>query len=491
MTSQAIHRPLTRYVIWLIIGLIVWLPLQTPLAIALYQYGGLSADADRVFVLAKDGVVAIAVIFLVIRQFHAIRWQWFDFAAMVFVVVLLIYSVIPLVQPNGPSLNATIAGFRQFILPMELYALGRVAATAGVRFGVVLRPFLVVAVAAAAFTALLFLFVPVSFWTSTLDLVSYVREVQGLPNAHSLWDISVLGSYGLANAEIARAIGPFTHPVGTAAYFVLPLAFASGALFFALGHKSKRAIVWAGLGLLFLAPIVFSISRGGWIAAAMAIMLGGVALRQVRVAFVVVAAFAAFVWFVPPFSVSVHSAINGSDGSALLHEQAVQNGINALSQDPFGRGVGRSDYQFGETFGGAGGEGTLLENTYLSLFVGTGPFGLIAFLAWAVGLVAVLWPGRASLRSHWPRVALIAAILGLAVASLTSATLFAIHHWRELLDPRGIDGRSLAIAQALQRAAPLARSAIDIVSAISLNDRRSPRGAGLVVRSDLHPAGRS
>jgi hypothetical protein len=406
------------------VGLIVWLPLQTPIAIALYQYGGLSVNAVRAFVLAKDVIVALAVVVLLARHFRDLRWHWFDLSAVMFLVLLAIYSVVPLLSPGGPSLNATVAGLRQFILPMEVYALGRLAAASGVRFGAVLRPFFVISIAAALFTSVLYLFVPVSFWTSTLDLVRYVREVQGLPNANSLWDISVVGTYGQASGEtIARAIGPFTHPVGTAAYFILPLALSAGALSFASRRREWHPVVWAVAGLLFLASIVFSISRGGWIAAGLAILLCGFSLRQVRLSLLVVATMAAVVWFVPPFSVSLHSALNGTDGSAILHQQAVDQGVQTIGQNPFGSGVGRSDYQFGETFGGSGGEGTLLENTYLSVFVGIGPLGLGTFMAWLAGIVLALWPRARSLRYHWPRVAVVAAVVGLAVASLTSATL--------------------------------------------------------------------
>jgi hypothetical protein len=411
-----------RLVTFFIVGLIVWLPLQTPFAIALYQYSGLSVGAVRSVVLAKDVVSLVTVVVLLARHRGSIRIQWFDWLAVAFVALLGVYAVVPLLSGNGPSLNATVAGLRQFGLPIELYVLGRLAAMSGVRFEPVLRVFLVVAVAAALFTVLLYALAPVTFWTSTLDLVGYVREVQGLPGALSLWDISVLGTYGQSTAEpIARAIGPFTHPVGTAAYFVLPFAFASAAAL--AGRVGRRHGVWLGAAVLFLTAIIFTISRGGWIAAGLAILLLGVALRRTRIALVVLLMVGLFVWFVPPFSVSLHSAVNGTDGSAILHQQAVENGVENVTQNPFGSGVGRSDLQFGQTFGGGAGEGALLENTYLSVFVATGPLGLIAIIGWIAGVVLTLWPSRARLRFHWPRIAMIAAILGLAFTSLTSNTL--------------------------------------------------------------------
>lgn len=412
----------SRLVTIFIVGLIVWLPLQTPIGIAAYQYGGFSAGAVRGLILAKDVLAMGAVLFLLVRHGRGLRIQWFDLAGAAFVVILAIYALVPILSGNGPSLNATIAGLRQFVLPMEIYALGRLAAAAGVRFGLALRVFVVVSACAAAFTVILFVFVPVNFWVSSLDLVRYVRDVQGLPGAKSLWDISVVGTYGQTGAEpIARAIGPFTHPVGTAAYFILPVALATAALF--ASKNRQRSLAWAAIAALSLAAVIFTISRGGWIAAAVAILVLGVCLRRARAALIVLGIVAAFVWFVPPFSISLNSALSGIDGSAILHKEAVENGVQAITQNPLGSGVGRSDLQFGQTFGGGAGEGYLLENTYLSIFVATGPLGLLTFAAWLAGILNVIRPSRGSFRLHWPQLAYLAATLGLAVASLTSNTL--------------------------------------------------------------------
>jgi hypothetical protein len=405
-----------------IVCLIAWLPLQTPIAIAIYQYGGWSAGAVRALVLGKDVLALAAIAILLVRHRGQIRLYWFDVLAAAFVGLLAMYAIVPLLSGNGPSLNATIAGVRQFVLPIEIYVLGRLAATAGVAFKPALRTFLVVAACAAVFTVVLYVFLPVSFWASTLDLVRYVREVQGLPGANSLWDISVVGSYGQVDAEpISRAIGPFTHPVGTAAYFILPLAIVTGAAF---ASRAGRSVLTLSVGgALFLAAIIFTISRGGWIAAGLALVLLGLSLRRIRAALLVLLICGSVVWFVPPFSVSVQSAMNGTDGSAILHQQAVENGVDTVTKNPLGSGVGRSDVQFGQSFGGSDGQGSLLENTYLSIFVATGPLGLLTFVGWLLGIVISLWPTRGRLRFHWPNVALIAAIAGLSVASLTSNTL--------------------------------------------------------------------
>jgi hypothetical protein len=166
---------------------------------------------------------------------------------------------------------AVLASAREFLMPVELYVLGRLAVAAGVDLRVAVRAILVVAAIAAVLTVGLY-FVPPTFWSSTVDLVTFERVVQGIPNAVSLWDIGLLGQYGVGDGgTFARAIGPFTHPVGTADYFVLPLVIASCAAMRAwqLGSRTE-ARRYLLLVALFAAAVVTPISRGGWLSAIVA-----------------------------------------------------------------------------------------------------------------------------------------------------------------------------------------------------------------------------
>jgi hypothetical protein len=86
-------------------------------------------------------------------------------------------------------------------------------------------------------------------------------------------------------------------------------------------------------------------------------------------------------------------------------------------------GVAFSDYEFGTSFGGSGEESILLENTYLSLWAAVGPLGLAAFLAWFGGIVVAIGLDGHSLTTRWRRAAVMAAMLGLAVASFSSETM--------------------------------------------------------------------
>lgn len=407
---------------WLLIALVLWLPLQTPLTIVLYQYVHLPVAVTRTIVLLKDVAVGIALVVLVIRHWRAYRWHWFDIAALLFALLLGAYALLPLLGSDPPSLGATIAGVRQFALPLELYGLGRLSLLSGANAGHTIRAVVGVAVAAAVFTLGVYVLTPGSFWSSTLDLVAYVRDVQGLPYANSLWDISVVGTYGAGAEPILRATGPFTHPVGTAAYFVAPLALAYAAFSRSVGEGWRRWFVPGALAALFGATILVTLSRGSWIAAAVVILICGIALRRLKIAGAVLVLIALLVWFVPPFSVSLHGALGGTDGSTILHGEAVEAGVTSIGDHPLGLGVARSDYQFGATLGGDG-ESSLLENTYLSLFVGVGPLGLVCALAWVAGTTLVLWPRRRSMRTHWLGLAMVAAMIGLGIASLTSATM--------------------------------------------------------------------
>ncbi len=130
---------------------------------------------------------------------------------------------------------------------------------------------------------MLLYFVPATFWNSTMDLVRFEREVQGISNAVSLWDIGLLGQFGVGiGGTFSRAIGPFTHPVGTAHYFVMPLVIAAAAAMHFWNEQSKAASrSYLLLVALFAVAVVTPISRGSWFAAGVALVLLAVLYRRI------------------------------------------------------------------------------------------------------------------------------------------------------------------------------------------------------------------
>jgi hypothetical protein len=410
---------------------IVWIPLQTPIAILAYQYGGVSVDIARAILLTKDVLVALLIAYLLAAHWRALRLRWFDYFAIAYVFLLGAYTVVPWIFGSRLPAAAVFASLREFLVPVELYALGRLAVLGGIDVGRVAIWFLGVAAATAAFTVLMYLFVPTQFWSTTLDLVTFERVVQGIPTANTLWDISVLGQYGVGDSgTFPRAIGPFTHPVGTAHYFVVPLLLAVAACFKFWNAGDRRiAVVAGGVAILMAAAIITPISRGNWIAAGVGVLLLGLVYRKLVPSIVVLAAVGAFIVAVPPFSYSVTSAMQGTDSSIVGHQNAIEEGLQAVQQNPGGLGVGQADH-FGAAFSGGGdpAEGGasagIGENMYLSILASVGPIGLVAFVGWMVGLgiTLVRRTGDSRVRD-WMAIGTGAALAAFTVSALSGSPL--------------------------------------------------------------------
>ena len=409
----------------LIASLIVWLPLQTPVAALAYQYGGIPVSAARGILVLKDLVVAVAVIALLVRHRSGLGLRWYDAAALAYVGLIAVYSIVPWLLGSDLPFMSVAGSARVFAVPVELYALGRLAVLSGVDIAALVRVYLLASAVAALFTIGQWMLTSETFWTATIDMPRFVREVQGLPGALSLWDISILGHYGVGagnTGQFLRAIGPFTHPVGTGHYFVAPLLLAvARTMGLELGRDVRASIGWVSLSLLFAAAVVTPISRGSWIAAGLGVLILGLAFRKIRMAMAAVLLTGLFVVIVPPFSYSVSSALSFQDSSVIAHGEAVGEGVGTVIDNPIGLGVGQAD-QFGSAFAGDGDSAGVGENMYLSVLVTVGPLGLLAFVLWMIGLASGLAPHRGASIS-WTRVALFAALVGYAVSALTASSL--------------------------------------------------------------------
>ena len=405
--------------------LLAWLPLQTPLAIVVFEYGHAEILA-RAMLLAKDAFVAALILYFFARYWSRLRFYWFDWAAVVYVALIGLYSFAPWLLGSHISFLAVAASARELVVPVELYALGRLALAAGADLRWLVRWFLAVAALAAAFTVFEWVFLPPAFWSSTLDLVSFIRVVQGIPNALGLWQISVLAQFGAgANAIFPRAVGPFTHPVGTGHYFVLPLILAAAWFYESLSQTRRwTALAIAILAILFLGAVIAPISRGSWLASGLALLLCSLIYRRWALIAVTLIVAGALVLTVPSLNHSVTAVFKGTDASSQDHAEALDKGVRTLIQNPVGLGVGQSD-QFGQVLGSGDSAGSGVgENMYITLWVSVGPIGFLAFLAWMVGL---LWrmaaAGHRAPPRSWMIVATWTALLGYAAVAMLAAPL--------------------------------------------------------------------
>jgi hypothetical protein len=404
--------------------LLVWLAIQTPIVIAAFQYGHLSAEASREVLLIKDAVVAGLLLYLAARHWRSFKWQWFDLMAVIYTVTIVAYTVVAVAVGTPGTLTGTLSSARELLVPTELYALGRLAGTAGVDWRGLAFVFLAVSAAAAVFAVVQYLLGSPSFYSSTLDLVTFERQVQGFAGADNLWNISLLGDYGTGAGEYFRAVGTFTHPVGTAHYFVLPLALSVAMAFFSRGRQRLLAV---SASVLFALVIVFTISRGTWMAAGLAVLACGFFFRRTRYATLAVAVAIVLVALTPPFSTSITSVFNGTDSSATVHASVVQHAVDNISQnigqDILGIGMGQAD-KFGSVdltvVASELGQG---ENTYLSIFINAGPVALVTFVLLGIGLIGSLATIRKATSANWASIAVVAALIGYAVSAMTSSPL--------------------------------------------------------------------
>jgi hypothetical protein len=413
----------SNLVTWLLAAFVAWMPLQTPVALVAYQYLHVSTTIAQGILLTKDVWAAGLFLVLLARHYREIRFRWADRAALAYAAFVLIYSVVPATLGSHLPALAVVASARELVMPIELYGLGRLAFLAGVSPVGMVKVFLGVAAAAAVFSVGAFAFLPGHFWESTYNLVGFVHDVQGITVATSLWSASLVGAYGDSGLSL-RAMGPFTHPVGTGVYFAAPFLLALCAAW-TTGLRRKGALAVAAVGaLLFAFAVITPISRGIWIGCVGAIVVSGVVLHRYRLGAVTAVALVLFLVLVPPFSYSIRGAATGTDGSAIAHSTAIDHGLSAVSGNILGSGVGNGD-QWGTVYAAAAGADAagVGENMYLTIYASIGPLGFLAFIVWLGALLLDLLVRRRPSMPTWVLIGVGAGLLAEAGAAMTASTL--------------------------------------------------------------------
>ena len=409
------------YVTWIVVAFLAWLPLQTPIAVVAWQYLHLSIPAAQAILVLKDVWAASLFLVLLVRHRRQIHFIWFDWFALAFGVLVAIYSIVPAALGSHLPAASVIASARELLVPVELYGLGRLAGYAGVSTRFLTMAFLVIAGVAAVFSVGAMALFSQTFWTTTYNLVGFIHDVQGITSATTIWWASILANYGVDGWAV-RAVGPFTHPVGTGVYFAMPMVMVVCAAWMTDRRKRKMMVVGALAVTLFGLALITPISRGTWIGFLGATVVCGAVLHKYRLAALTIILFVAYIAIVPPFNSTIVSLIDGSDDSAAGHKAAIVTGIQVITASPGGSGVGQGD-QYGQALAGAAQAAGVGENMYLTTYASTGPVGLVAFAVW---LGAVLWSLMIRLRPTlpvWISVGVGAGLLAVAAAGMTASTL--------------------------------------------------------------------
>jgi hypothetical protein len=410
-------------VTWILIAFLIWVPLQTPVAVLAWQYLHVSVRLAQAILLTKDVWAAALFLVLLVRHRREVRFFWFDWFALAYCVLVAAYSCGPALLGSHLPALAVIASAREMLVPVELYGLGRLAGYAGVSVVGIVKAFLVTAAAAAIFAVGAFALLPGEFWATTYNLVGFIHDVQGISTATDIWKTAILTMYGtLGNA--VRAVGPFTHPVGTGVYFAMPFALAVCAVW--LGNLRQRAALAVAIGamLLFALAVLTPISRGTWIGLIGALVVGGALVHRYRLAALTVVLFVACLVAIPPFSYSVWSAIHGEDASTTNHVAAITSGVSVIVSNPATGTVGQND-QFAQEIAAASGIETnnVGENMYLTTYASVGPLGLLVYVVWlAAVLVELFGRVRRSLPA-WIPAGVAIGLLAEAAAGMSASTL--------------------------------------------------------------------
>ncbi len=439
-----------RLMTWALVLILVWLPLQTPIAVAVFQYGH-SVGLSRATLLLKDAAVALLLLYALGVTWRTLKLRWFDKLAIAYVVLVVVYSIVPWLLGSDHAFTTVASAAREFALPVEAYALGRLAYLVGADVRFIFRAFVVASAVVALIAIVEYFVLPITFWSSTLDLVSFERIVQGVPSAISLWDISLLGDYGAGGGTYPRAIATFAHPVGAAGYFILPLGLTVAAWYG--GEARGKRLMTAGLilvSLLFALATIVTLSRGAWLAVAVAVVMCGYIFRRLRMAFLCLTIMGIFLVSVPPFNQSISSALNRNDGSMIGHMEALGRDVQAVMENVFGMGLGSADRVVtnlppasptpqivaspSPTPSGQSGtpavnntsdieSAGIGEDLYLSVLVSTGPLGAAAFFAWCLGLIVALVRGARQSTRKWLPIGTAAALVGSLVSASTSSAM--------------------------------------------------------------------
>ena len=197
--------------------------------------------------------------------------------------------------------------------------------------------------------------------------------------------------------EWIRVGGTIGVPNIAGAYLSILLAIAAGLLFSNLG----RAYKWLAVALLGLGEValIFTFSRGAWIALVVAIGgLGLVVWRQRRLSFrVPIAIFAILMLLYFPFHDAISARLFGDDNGSAESRIPLMNLASRIIGDNPVLGVGANnftvamenyltpEFRNGRTFLFA------VHNKYLLVWAETGIGGLLAFLAFLLGSLRRGW----------------------------------------------------------------------------------------------------
>ncbi len=323
---------------------------------------------------------------------------------------ILLFSVfISLV--NYSELSALIVGIKTNLVVFVLYLEAQVLASKYNYVNIVK-----IVLIPASIVAIIAILQPVLFKPEVLNMIGYGSDsIDSLQYVESAQDsLRVFSTLGGPNQLGAYLIVPFT-------------------LSLALAIKSRK-IIWYFLPLFFLLPIFMSYSRSAWIGtivAAITVILMQFKFKiQLIVGMMLIILLATFgylfysggvcKYFSDPIGILVHGSCQSGNlgGSDMIRVNSIQNGINTITSNPLGNGVGTAGPASFYTS-----KPLIVENWYIQIAIEIGIIGLMLYIAFIFMNLKKLYKESMHKKNSVLPITLLASLCGILVTSLFLHTL--------------------------------------------------------------------
>jgi hypothetical protein len=415
---------------------VLGLPLHNIVMSLLYG-GGVRGHALDAIQAWKEVLLAAALLAVVSNSLllsrPPFRPHWLDGLGFAFAAVVVLYALIPQSALGGHAgTRAILYGLRHDLVPVAAYFLGRAVAPELRRVGAVI----VVAAAAVAAWGLVEVYaVPIEWWRHS-GAVGYFHRELGY-DYHGPAGLPENFAFNSSDGLFRRLVSTFVSPLATAYMLLVAL------LLLAVDRRHPRAA--AALGVVTAAGLLWTFSRSSIVALGGGLVVLAVALRRwwpLGAAAVVAAGGLAFAsafheiaprthWFesdLPyqeaqrkakgplPTDSGLKGTVSIGEPSIRSHWDSLKAGVRIVVHHPQGFGLGNA----GTTAQRFDVKLEAGESNYTELGAETGIAGALLFIAWSLGLVAVLlrtaWAGD---RAAAAVGAALAAVLALGVQTDT------------------------------------------------------------------------
>ena len=391
---------------------VVGLALHNVAMAELWQ-AGIRGSALDVVAAWKDVLLAGALAVAVLTARSLPLSTWADRLALVYAAFVLLYWLLPQGWLDGAATQrGQLFAARHDLIPVLAYFFGRLLVLtprAWRRLALVLAG---VAVALALWGLVDVYLVPLQWWRDSgvpgwyedqLGLV--YRGLSGLPEN---WVLNT----GDEEHPLRRLVSTFLSPLATGYLLVIVLVYLA----------SRRWTWWtAAAAAVAYAGLLWTHTRAAYLALALGLVVLAIAQRHVLPVVLAAASLVVGVGFVkafPHIGPSTHytaaelvylreqgkqhpdvseDPFSGGDASTSSHLRNLRDGLRVVVHHPQGYGLGNAGVSASRT----GVPIKAGESTFTEVGVETGLLGMVAFVAWLLSVLVLLWRRSAWLSAAW------------------------------------------------------------------------------------------